>query len=46
MSDAGQLVAQICSDLKPLECKIIGHPCLTAIEDGHVTLDLFKEALQ
>lgn len=42
MSDAGQLVAQICSDLKPLERKIVGHPCLTAIEEGHITRDLFK----
>ena len=42
MSNAAQLVAQICSDLKPLECKIIGHPCLTAIEEGHVTRDLFN----
>lgn len=42
MPDASQLVAQICADLKPLERKIIGHPCLVAIEEGHVMPDLFK----
>ena len=42
MSDAGQLVAQIRSDLTPLERKIVGHPCLAAIEEGLITRDLFK----
>jgi len=42
MSDASQLVAQIRSDLKPLEQKIVGHPYLIATEEGRIPRDLFK----
>jgi len=42
MPNANQLVAQIRSDLKPLEEKILEHPYLSAVEDGRVPRELFK----
>lgn len=42
MPSADQLVAQIRTDLEPLEQKIIGHPYLSTIEEGRVPRDLLK----
>jgi thiaminase len=42
MSNADQLVANIPTDLEPLERKTVGHPYLSAIEEGGVPRDLFK----
>jgi pyrroloquinoline quinone (PQQ) biosynthesis protein C len=42
MSDALHLVAQIRSDLKPIETKISGHPYLKALEENRVHRDSLK----
>ena len=42
MSSANQLIAKIRTDLEVLERKIVGHPYLSAIEEGRVPRDLLK----